>query len=161
MIDFWLFFVIRRVDVWITNHFVIFPFPICYDKLERKYFLIVHFYLPHRGAIASSVRNKSMYTEEHFVGFKAMNGFWIEKDVYLVWFYAIFRLFFVCSCVCLCSLFSSLLLSNRLFPCRILKIEHWQGLCYHFEFYYIPIHHTHFHALFSWNKYRMDMTPHY
>ena len=29
----------------------------------------------HRGTIASSVRNKSMHTEEHFVGFKAMSGF--------------------------------------------------------------------------------------
>ena len=45
------------------------------DKLEKKCFLIVHFYLLHRGTIASSVRNKSMHTEEHFVGFKAMSGF--------------------------------------------------------------------------------------
>ena len=45
------------------------------DKLEKKCFLIVHFYLPHRETIASPVRNKSMHTEEHFVGFKAMSGF--------------------------------------------------------------------------------------
>ena len=73
--------------------FIIFSFPIYYDKLRRKYFLIVHFYLLYRGTIASSVRNKSMHTEEHFVGFKAMNGSRIEKDVYLVWLYAILDCF--------------------------------------------------------------------
>lgn len=39
------------------------------------------------------VRNKSMHTEEHFVGFKAMNGFRIEKDTYPVCFYAILGCF--------------------------------------------------------------------
>ena len=47
----------------------------------------------HRETIASPVRNKSMHTEEHFVGFKAMNGSRIEKDVYLVWLYAILDCF--------------------------------------------------------------------
>ena len=51
------------------------------------------FYLPHRETIASPVRNKSMHTEEHFVGFKAMNGFRIEKDTYPVCFYAILGCF--------------------------------------------------------------------
>lgn len=76
-----------------TNHFIVFSFPIYYDKLERKSFLIAHFYLPHRETIASPVRNRSMHTEEHFVGFKAMNGFRIEKDAYLVLFYAILGCF--------------------------------------------------------------------
>ena len=81
------------VDARITNHFVIFFFPTYSDKLEKKCFLIVHFYLPHRETIASPVRNKSMHTEEHFVGFKAMNGFRIEKDTYPVCFYAILGCF--------------------------------------------------------------------
>ena len=34
-----------------------------------------------------------MHTEEHFVGFKAMNSFRIEKDAYPVWFYAILGCF--------------------------------------------------------------------
>ena len=86
---FLIIFVIWRADARITNHFIIFSFPIYYGKLEKKCFLIVHFYLLHRGTIASSVRNKSMHTEEHFVGFKAMSGFWIEKDAYPVCFYTI------------------------------------------------------------------------
>ena len=90
---FLIIFVIWRVDSRITNHFIVFSFPIYYGKLEKKCFLIVRFYLLHRGMIASSVRNKSMHTEEHFVGFKAMSGFWIEKDAYPVCFYAILGIF--------------------------------------------------------------------
>ena len=90
---FLIIFVIWRTDARITNHFIVFSFPIYYGKLEKKCFLIVHFYLLHRGTIASSVRNKSMHTEEHFVGFKAMNGFRIEKDTYPVCFYAILGCF--------------------------------------------------------------------
>ena len=46
------------------------PIKLSWRKIEW-----LHFYLLHRGTIASSVRNKSMHTEEHFVGFKAMSGF--------------------------------------------------------------------------------------
>lgn len=102
-----------------TNHFIVFPFPIYYDKLERKSFLIAHFYLPHRETITSPVRNKSMHTEEHFVGFKAMNSFRIEKDAYPVLFYAILNNLFACSCIYLCGLFSGSLLFNWLLPCGI------------------------------------------
>lgn len=99
---FLIILVIRKVNIRITNHFIVFPFSIYYDKLDRKCFLIAHFYLPHRETIASPVRNKSMHTEEHLVGFKAMNSFRIEKDAYPVWFYVILGCFlyahaFICA----------------------------------------------------------------
>ena len=65
-----------------------------------------------------------MHTEEHFVGFKAMNGFRIEKDTYPVCFYAILGIFLYAHAFYLCSLFSDSLFSNWPFPCIILKIEH-------------------------------------
>jgi hypothetical protein len=53
------------------------------NQRENKH-LIAPSHLPHRETIASPVRNKSMHTEEHLIGFKVISALQTGKNAYSV-----------------------------------------------------------------------------